>query len=96
MRSVLQKWRLRRSATAATDPEYYLLEANRNLRDLLEDTHIPASVRAGLSTEFEEIEQISEKLRHGEIHIAAFGRVGVGKSSLLNALGGQTGRHYQE
>jgi len=39
-----------------------------------------------LTTEFEEIETISNKLRNGEIHIAVFGRVGVGKSSLLNAL----------
>jgi GTPase SAR1 family protein/uncharacterized protein (DUF697 family) len=43
-------------------------------------------VRAELSTEFDEIESISNKLRAGEVHIAAFGRVGVGKSSLLNAL----------
>ena len=35
------------------------------------------------------MEAISEKLQHGEIHIAAFGRVGTGKSSLLNALLGR-------
>jgi GTPase SAR1 family protein len=63
-----------------------LLEANRNLRELIEDTSIPASVRAELAPEFAEIESISDKLRAGEVHIAAFGRVGVGKSSLLNAL----------
>jgi len=63
-----------------------LLDANRNIRELIEDTSIPSSVRAELSTEFEEIASISTKLRNGEIHIAAFGRVGVGKSSLLNAL----------
>ena len=63
-----------------------MLEANRNLRELIEDTSIPASVRAELTEEFTEIESISEKLRAGEVHIAAFGRVGVGKSSLLNAL----------
>jgi len=32
------------------------------------------------------MEIISDKLQHGEIHVAAFGRVGTGKSSLLNAL----------
>lgn len=47
---------------------------------------MPASVRAELAPEFGELESLSDKLRHGEIHIAAFGRVGVGKSSLLNAL----------
>lgn len=67
-------------------PDQHLLEANRNIRELIEDTHVPASVRAELSEEFEEISAISNKLRDSEIHIAAFGRVGVGKSSLLNAL----------
>lgn len=35
------------------------------------------------------MEAISKKLQHSEIHIAAFGRVGTGKSSLLNALLGR-------
>jgi uncharacterized protein (DUF697 family)/GTPase SAR1 family protein len=63
-----------------------LLEANQHLKNLIEDTAIPAAVRAELSSEFEELESISNKLRQQEIHIAAYGRVGVGKSSLLNAL----------
>ena len=42
----------------------------------MEDTSIPAAVREELAQEFRDIEAISEKLRHGEIHIAAFGRVG--------------------
>jgi len=82
----LRKWRSPEGGAKATRPDQHLLEANRNLRELIEDTHIPASVRAELSEEFNEINTISEKLSHGEIHIAAFGRVGVGKSSLLNAL----------
>jgi len=85
VRSVLQSWRSPAAETKA-NPERQLLEANRNLRELIEDTSIPASVRAELATEFAEIEAISNKLRAGEVHIAAFGRVGVGKSSLLNAL----------
>lgn len=63
-----------------------MLAANRNIRELIEDTSIPSLVRQELSAEFDEIESISRKLRLGEVHIAAFGRVGVGKSSLLNAL----------
>jgi GTPase SAR1 family protein/uncharacterized protein (DUF697 family) len=83
----LRNWRSpgKGTPTIAT-PDRHLLDANRNLRDLIEDTSIPAAVRAELAVEFAEIESISEKLRSGEIHIAAFGRVGVGKSSLLNAL----------
>ncbi|MBT8062712.1 MAG: GTP-binding protein, partial [Gammaproteobacteria bacterium] len=72
-----------------TLPDHHLLEANRNLRDLLEDTAIPAPVRAELQAEFDEIEMLLEKLSNGEIHIAAFGRVSAGKSSLLNALVGK-------
>lgn len=86
MQSVLRNWRYPEKTGTNTLPEQHLLDANRNLRELIEDTNIPASVRVELSSEFEEIETISSKLRNGEIHIAAFGRVGVGKSSLLNAL----------
>ena len=86
VQSILQKWRFRRETPTQANPEHYLLEANRNIRELIEDTNIPSSVRAELAAEFEDISSISRKLREGEIHIAAFGRVGVGKSSLLNAL----------
>jgi small GTP-binding protein len=86
VQSILQKWRSPASNRVTANPEQHLLEANSNIRELIEDTNIPASVRAELSVEFDEIESISTKLRRGEIHIAAFGRVGVGKSSLLNAL----------
>lgn len=82
----MRKWRLPARAASQTTPEEHLLEANRNIRELVGDDTIPASLRAELSNEFQEIESISDKLRKGEIHIAAFGRVGVGKSSLLNAL----------
>jgi len=86
VQSVLRKWRSPEKAAKETGPEQHLLEANRNLRELIEDTNIPSSVRAELSSEFDEIATISTKLRNGEIHIAVYGRVGVGKSSLLNAL----------
>jgi GTPase SAR1 family protein/uncharacterized protein (DUF697 family) len=86
VRSNLRNWLFREKTRTKVNPEQHLLEANRNIRELIEDTDIPSSVRAELSAEFEEISSISDKLRNGEIHIAAFGRVGVGKSSLLNAL----------
>lgn len=75
-----------RSATVPHLPDQHLLEANRNLRELLEDTRVPSAVRAELQSEFDEIEALSQKLRREEIHVAVFGRVGAGKSSLLNAL----------
>jgi small GTP-binding protein len=86
VQSILRKWRSPEETGTHANPEQQLLAANRNIRELIEDTNIPSSVRAELSSEFEDIESISRKLREGEIHIAVFGRVGVGKSSLLNAL----------
>jgi GTP-binding protein Era len=77
-----------RKKPAQTLPDQHLLDANRNLRDLLEDTGIPSSVKLELQAEFQEIETMLEKIRLEEIHIAVFGRVGAGKSSLLNALMG--------
>jgi small GTP-binding protein len=92
VRSTLQNWRYpgqKSSETGTTEADRHLLEANQHLQELILDTSIPPAVRAEFSAEFEEIETISRKLRQEEIHIAAFGRVGVGKSSLLNALLGK-------
>lgn len=88
MQSALQKLPWLKKAKK-NEAERHLLDANQQIQTLLSDTDIPASVRQELSGEFAEIEVISEKLQHSEIHIAAFGRVGTGKSSLLNALLGQ-------
>jgi small GTP-binding protein len=84
--SVLQKWRSPAASRTKANPDHFLFEANRNIRELIEDSSIPSALRAELTDEFDEIETISTKLRNAEIHIVAFGRVGVGKSSLLNAL----------
>ncbi|HEY0231540.1 MAG TPA: GTP-binding protein [Dokdonella sp.] len=87
------------------------LQAAASLRALLDDPHIPASVRTSLSTDFARLESMLGKLERGELHIAVFGRVSVGKSALANALLGEnafsvgvlhgttrdaTQRHWQE
>jgi small GTP-binding protein len=46
-------------------------------------------VRRVLSSDFSEIQAMLDKLENSHIHIAVFGRVGVGKSALLNALLGE-------
>lgn len=69
-----------------TKPEQHLLNADQQIHTMLTDTSVPSAVRQELLQEFTEMEAISEKLQNSEIHIAAFGRVGTGKSSLLNAL----------
>lgn len=42
-----------------------------------------------MAEDFRQIEAMLQKLEHGHIHIAVFGRVSVGKSALLNALLGK-------
>jgi small GTP-binding protein len=88
VRDALRAWRSGKRKTP-TLPDDHLLQANRNLRDLLEDTSIPASIRTALAPEFDEVERLARKLEQEEIHIAVFGRVGTGKSSLCNALLGR-------
>ena len=63
--------------------------AQESLRNLLEDDRVPQEVRAALSEDYQQVEAMLEKLEHGHIHIAAFGRVSVGKSATLNALLGK-------
>lgn len=53
------------------------------------DAQVPDKVRASLAGDFRQVEAMLDKLEHGHIHIAVFGRVGVGKSALLNALLGE-------
>jgi len=72
--------------TAESGPTRHLELARESLAELLQDRRVPDSVRAGLTEEYQEVEQMLERLEHGELHIAAFGRVSVGKSALLNAL----------
>ncbi len=66
-----------------------LLRVANSLRALLDDSSIPASIRTSLAADYSRIEVMLDKLEHGHIHIAVFGRVSVGKSALLNALMGE-------
>ncbi|MBL6999612.1 MAG: GTP-binding protein [Gammaproteobacteria bacterium] len=63
--------------------------ARESLQDLLQDSRVPAQVRESLAADYAEIEQMLQRLQQGQIHIAVFGRVSVGKSALLNALLGE-------
>ena len=63
--------------------------AQASLRELLQDPTVPEEVRNALSGEYAELGKLLQKLEQEEIHIAVFGRVSVGKSSLLNALMGE-------
>ncbi|MBW9257557.1 MAG: GTP-binding protein [Candidatus Thiodiazotropha sp. (ex. Lucinisca nassula)] len=67
----------------------HLQLARENLRELLSDDRLPESVRDSLKDDFHQVQAMLDKLEHGHLHIAVFGRVSVGKSALLNALLGE-------
>ena len=68
------------------DGDDHLALARESLRELVHDDRIPSEVRNALAEDYEQVEAMLDKLEQGHIHIAAFGRVSVGKSATLNAL----------
>lgn len=94
MRNILPGW-LGKSSSQKSSFEQaqgqseHLQLAQDNLRELLEDERLPASIRETLQDDFSQVQAMIEKLEHGHLHIAVFGRVSVGKSALLNALLGE-------
>ncbi|MEO5558682.1 MAG: GTP-binding protein [Dokdonella sp.] len=72
--------------TTASGGDAHNAQATESLRTLLDDRQIPGSIRSGLAAEFARLEAMLGKLERGELHIAVFGRVSVGKSALANAL----------
>lgn len=87
----MPKWRSSSSKTkTAEQGDAHLELARESLRELLDDTRVPASVRSELEHDYRELERILDKLENEEIHIAVYGRVSVGKSALLNALLGES------
>lgn len=76
------------SARARDAGNDHLARASDSLRALLSDRSIPPAVRDALRADYAEIEALLDKLEQQQLHVAAFGRVSVGKSALLNALAG--------
>ena len=82
----------KRATTAAKtekDGDSHLALARESLRELLSDPRVPQEVRASLNEDYQQVQSMLDKLEHGHIHIAVFGRVSVGKSALVNALLGE-------
>ena len=96
---IWQKWRSKSTvkstkSSAKSDTSENLTETATHktldsLKALLEDTHIPAAVRMQLHEEYQQVQQLVDKLENQHVHIVVFGKVSSGKSSLLNALIGQ-------
>ncbi|MCK9539273.1 DUF697 domain-containing protein [Dokdonella sp.] len=77
------------AASPASAGDAHTNLATASLRALLDDASIPAAVRSGLAADFARLESMLARLERGELHIAVFGRVSVGKSALANALLGE-------
>lgn len=65
-------------------------QAQNALRDLVDRLDLTPQERRGIEPEIQGLESMLDKLDRQIIHIAAFGMVGRGKSSLLNALLGES------
>jgi small GTP-binding protein len=92
LQGVLQKlpWQKKTLPVPTADSEESPLElARESLRQLLSDKRVPAEIREQLADDYSQVEAMLDKLEHGHIHIAVFGRVSVGKSATLNALLGE-------
>ncbi|EDZ92726.1 GTP-binding protein HSR1-related [Limnospira maxima CS-328] len=78
------------STFADIEAELNLRHAQDVLRDLVKNLDLTSSERQGLESDLSGLQQMLDKLEHTSIQIAVFGMVGRGKSSILNALLGQT------
>ena len=91
----LPRWPWRKQTQESRDAvgdggSSHLTLARESLKDLLGDTRLPDGVREALAHDYAAVEAMLDKLKDGHLHIAVFGRVSTGKSSLLNALIGET------
>ena len=86
----MPKWRSTKKSTKteAGDADHLSL-ARESLRELIDDSRLPSGVRESLAHDYDAVRNMLDKLEHGHIHLAVFGRVSTGKSSLLNALIGE-------
>ncbi|MGK7877066.1 MAG: GTP-binding protein [Xenococcaceae cyanobacterium] len=64
-------------------------QAQDSLRDLVDNLDLTPQEQAGLESDIDHLTAMLEKLQQSVVQIAAFGMVGRGKSSVLNALLGQ-------
>ena len=78
-----------RAAASGQAAERAASRVRDSLAALKDDPTIPPAVRQQLAADFAEVEAMLGKLERGDLHIAVFGRVSVGKSALLNALAGR-------
>ena len=78
-----------KAESAADGGSTHLDLARESLRELIEDARLPPGIRESLAHDYDAVQAMLDKLQNGHLHIAVFGRVSTGKSSLLNALIGE-------
>ena len=84
-------WISRKPKTEPAGPgDDHLSLARESLTELINDDRLPAGIRESLAHDYAAVEAMLNKLQHGHLHISALGRVSTGKSSLLNALIGES------
>jgi len=89
---VLPGWPWKKSPAAKADggdKHDHLALARESLRELVNDARLPEGVRESLANDYQSVQAMLDKIEHGHVHLAVFGRVSTGKSSLLNALIGE-------
>ena len=67
----------------------YYGQAQTSLKQVIDHLDLTPREREGLQPEIDNLLGLQHKLNRGTLHLAVFGMVGRGKSSLLNALIGQ-------
>ncbi|MBT9310705.1 GTP-binding protein [Leptothoe kymatousa] len=67
----------------------YHTQAQSSLKQVIDGLDLTPREREGLQPEIDNLLGLQKKIDQGIVHIAVFGMVGRGKSSLLNALVGQ-------
>ncbi|MEM1238259.1 MAG: GTP-binding protein [Cyanobacteria bacterium P01_H01_bin.26] len=69
--------------------ELYYGQAQASLQQVIDGLDLTPREQQGLQPEIDNLLGLQQKLEQGTLHLAVFGMVGRGKSSLLNALVGQ-------
>ena len=85
----MPRWRSKNAQNSPDSSPGHLELARESLRELVDDSRLPAGVREALSNDYSSVQAMLDKIEHGHLHLAVFGRVSTGKSSLLNALIGE-------
>ncbi|MCK5896856.1 MAG: GTP-binding protein [Cocleimonas sp.] len=87
--SIIEKNKPVNIPTQKPSGDTHLALAKESLAELLNDSRVPANVRDSLREDYAQLRLMLTKLEKSQLHVSVFGRVSVGKSSVLNALLGR-------